>query len=137
MSTNLRVVLDTSVLIAIERGADVKVLQDLGFVLPTPVLAEFEYGLRRMSAQSSKRGWKVLEALLSVSEVAGFDSRAASKHAELKATLAHLGKPRSGTDLLIASIAASWGLQLVTTDRKAQFESIPGVKVHPAGSKLH
>jgi tRNA(fMet)-specific endonuclease VapC len=131
------VVLDTSVLIAIERGAEVSVLEDMNFVIPTPVLAEFEYGLRRMPAQSSKRGWKILEALLTVSEVASFDSRAASKHAELKATLANIGKPKSGMDLLIASIAASWGLQLVTTDRKAQFEGIPGVKVHPAGSKLH
>ena len=130
-------VLDTSVLIAIERGADVKVLEDLNFVLPTPVLAEFEYGLRRMSAGASKRGWKILEALIGVSEIASFDSRAASKHAELKSSLANIGKPRFGMDLLIAAIASSWGLQLMTTDRKAQFENIPGVKVHPAGSKLH
>jgi Predicted nucleic acid-binding protein, contains PIN domain len=136
LSSRPRVVLDTSALIAIERGVDVSVLGNLNFVLPTPVLAEFEYGLRRMPAQSSKRGWRILEATITVSEVASFDSRAASKHAELKATMANLGKPKSGMDLLIASIAASWGLQLVTTDRKAQFESIPGVKVHSASSKL-
>lgn len=129
-------VLDTSVLISIERGAELEALQEFDFVIPTLVLAEFEYGLRRMPAQASKRGWKILEALLEVSEIASFDSKAASKYAELKNAIASIGKPRSEMDLLIASIAASLGLQLVTTDRKAQFELIPGVKLHPLSHKL-
>lgn len=132
-----RVVLDTSVLISIERGLEVEHLQEFDFVLPTLVLAEFEYGLRRMPAQASKRGWKILEAMLEVSEIANFDSKAASKYAELKNTLATIGKPGSEMDLLIASIAATLGLQIMTIDRKAQFESIPGVKLHPLSHKLH
>ncbi|HEY7796528.1 MAG TPA: type II toxin-antitoxin system VapC family toxin [Microbacteriaceae bacterium] len=128
--------LDTSVLISIERGLELEALQEFDFVIPTLVLAEFEYGLRRMPAQASKRGWKILEALLEVSEIASFDSKAASKYAELKNTLATIGKPRSEMDLLIASIAASLGLQLVSTDRRAQFELIPGVKLHPLSHKL-
>ena len=132
-----RVVLDTSVLIAIERGSSADQLQDFDFVIPTPVLAEFEYGLRRMPADAARRGWQILEAMVAVSEIAPFDSKTASKYAELKSALASLGKPRSQMDLLIASIAASLGLQLVTTDRKAQFELMPGVKLHPLSHKLH
>ena len=132
-----RVVLDTSVLIAIERGSKVEQLEEFDFVIPTLVLAEFEYGLRRVPADAARRGWQILEAMVAVSEIASFDLKAASKYAELKSSLADIGKPRSQMDLLIASTAASLGLQLVSTDRKAQFESIPGVKLHPLSHKLH
>lgn len=124
-------------LIAIERGKKVDQLQEFDFVIPTPVLAEFEYGLRRMPADAARRGWQLLQAMVAVSEIAPFDSKSASKYAELKNALASAGKPRSEMDLLIASIAASLGLQLVSTDRRAQFELIPGVKLHPLSHKLH
>lgn len=130
-------VLDTSVLIAVERGAETTVLNEFDFVIPTPVLAEFEYGLRAMPAQLSDRGWKILQGLMAISEIAEFDAKAASKYAELKNTLRKLGKPRSEMDLLIAATAASMGLQLLSIDRKAQFESIPGVRLHPLSHKLH
>jgi len=129
--------LDTSVLISMERGAPLSPLEEYDLVIPTPVLAEFEYGLRRMPAASTRRGWKILEGLTQRAEIASFDSKAASKYAELKNALAKVGKPRSETDLLIASIASSLRLQLISTDRKAEFELIPGVKLHPLSHKLH
>ncbi|MFJ6015363.1 hypothetical protein [Streptomyces sp. NPDC092952] len=49
-------------------------------------------------------------------------------HARLLAHVRHEGKPRGAHDLIIAATAACTARTVVTTDGKAAFDGLPGVR---------
>jgi len=67
-----------------------------------------------------------LERFLSAFESCPFDDRAAEVYGKLRAELASAGTPIGANDLLIASIALSQGLVLVTHNVR-EFARVPGL----------
>lgn len=53
----------------------------------------------------------------------------APHHAELVAHVRRAGRPRGALDLIIAATARATRRTLLTTDRRAGFEDLPGVAV--------
>ena len=127
-----RLILDTCVLIAAERGklqlADF-VVSDDDIALPMIVLTELRMGvlladdrhrsIREAAADRVQKLFPILEYSTSVSEA----------HAELLAWTRRNGSPRGPFDLIIAASAAATGRTLITSDRTAVFAALPGVTV--------
>jgi len=67
-----------------------------------------------------------LERFLSAFESCPFDDKAAEVYGKLRAELASAGTPIGANDLLIASIALSQGLVLVTHNVR-EFARVPGL----------
>jgi len=88
------------------------------------VKGELLYGAwrsRNLTATMSK-----LESFLAAFESCPFDDRAAEVYGRLRAELAIAGTPIGANDLLIASIALSQELVLVTHNVR-DFERVPGL----------
>lgn len=126
------VVLDTSVLIAGERGTFrlVDLLQSLG---PEPIAmmsvsaSELLHGCHRATdATVRARRWAFVEGLLEVIPVVPFTLVEARRHAELWADLARRGRVIGPYDMLVAASAIARGYALATLNRK-EFARVPGL----------
>jgi tRNA(fMet)-specific endonuclease VapC len=74
-----------------------------------------------------------LDEVLAAVPVEDYGQTVAEHHAELLAHTQRHGKPRGAHDLIIAATARATGRTLVTTDKHARFEELPGVAVrHPS-----
>lgn len=127
--------IDTSVLIAVERGElDVdRILggaQDTGTPLAMAAITVSEFlqgvhaarGARRVAAERSFNMWlDVLPAL-------PFDLEAARVHALLAGQLARQGAPIGAHDLIIAATAVHHGYAVATRDRRS-FHRVEGLEV--------
>ena len=126
-----RVILDTSVLVAAERGdidLGAHVRDDDDAVLAAVTVAELLVGVERAGgAQRDARRAKV-EELVARLDCVPYDLSAARAHAELMAFTATSGQPRGVHDLLIAATARAHGRTVVTLDRRG-FQGLPGVRV--------
>jgi tRNA(fMet)-specific endonuclease VapC len=127
-----RVILDTGVLIDIgRRRLDLTALsaQD-DIALPAIVLAEYLAGLQIDPDQDRRaRGRAELERILALAPVEDYTAVVAPHHAELLAHARRAGRPRGPHDLIIAATARATNRVLLTTDRKAAFDDLPGVQV--------
>jgi tRNA(fMet)-specific endonuclease VapC len=127
-----RVILDTGVVIrAARQELDVAVLARQGDVaLPAIVLAEFLAGIEldpnRVRAERERT---LLDWVFAVTVVEDYTTEVAHHHAELLAHDRRAGRPRGAHDLIIAATARARGRVLLTTDRKAAFQDLPGVEV--------
>ena len=92
----------------------------------TIVLAEFLYGALR-SANPTASWTQVLSFTGKFSSLP-FDAHAATDYADIKALLASLGQLIGPNDLMIAAIARSSGLTLVTHNT-AEFSRVPGLQL--------
>jgi tRNA(fMet)-specific endonuclease VapC len=130
----LGVILDTSLLIAAERGA-VKIAPLLSSLGDAPVAiaaitaSELLHGCHRAAdAGIRARRFAFVDALLDAIPVAPFGLGEARRHAELWAELVRRGKVIGSHDMLIAATALARGDALATINVK-EFKRVPGLDV--------
>ena len=128
------VVLDTSVLVAAERGAvrfEV-LLESLGeepVAIAAITASELLHGCHRASdAGVRARRAAFVDALLDALPVLPFGLPEARRHAELWAELARTGTAIGPHDLLIAATALAQGHALVTLNQR-EFGRVPGLRL--------
>lgn len=125
-----RLIVDTGVLVASERGrADLRsaLATDDDLVVAAVTVAELragvELGGEKHRAARSAFVLKVLETL----PVLPYDLATAEAHGRLLAHVHRAGSPRGAHDLIIAATAAASRRTILTTDRSARFDQLPGV----------
>lgn len=125
-----RLILDTGVLVEMSRGAVLIDGAEGDSAVPAVVIAEYRVGVlldsNRTRASAQER---FLDDLLTVLPVVDYTADDAVHHAELLAHVRRDGRPRGALDLVIAAMARATRRTLLTTDRRAGFEGLPGVEV--------
>jgi tRNA(fMet)-specific endonuclease VapC len=94
-------------------------------VISTVTLAELWFGAHQSVRQAAVR--REVDAFLEPFEVLPFDREAADSYSRVRFDLERAGRPIGERDLLIASIALSRGLAVVTHNVGA-FARVPGLK---------
>jgi tRNA(fMet)-specific endonuclease VapC len=125
-----RVILDTGTLIAIERGKlDVDAVLGLDDAAIASVTAmELLVGVERaVEAHKQARSVRV-EAVVASLPIEAYTLAVARIHARLAVQAMSAGKPRSAYDLMIAATAAATNRILLTTDARAEFDQLAGVR---------
>jgi tRNA(fMet)-specific endonuclease VapC len=127
----VRFLLDTSTCVfAIKRRPDVLArLRELGpqdVALSSITLAELWFGAAKSSRPEQTR--RNVDAFLLPFTVLPFEREAAGEYARIRLALESVGRPIGERDLLIASIAASRRLTVVTHNRK-EFARVPGLRI--------
>ena len=126
------VVLDTSVLIAAERGRlDMPALLNAAgeepVVLAAVVASELLHGVERATpGEVRERRHAYVEWVLATVPLAPFGLEEARVHARLWAHLAAKGQLIGPHDMLIAATALAAGFRLATLNRK-EFKRVPGL----------
>ena len=87
---------------------------------------ELYYGAERYEDPEAR--FNLIESLAARLEVLPFDSRAALHAGNIRATLEHEGRMIGAYDVMIAAIARSQGLMLVTGNVR-EFERVEGLRV--------
>jgi tRNA(fMet)-specific endonuclease VapC len=124
-----RLILDTDVLIAYERGTiDRSALDRDELAVAAITVAEYRVGieLADTNERAAARA-RALAAIESVVDVLAYTETTAAHHARLIAHVRRSGTPRGAHDLMIAAHAAETGRFVVTRDVKAGFAGLPGV----------
>jgi tRNA(fMet)-specific endonuclease VapC len=124
-----RLILDTNVLIAYERGKIDRAALDRDELAVAAVsIAEYRVGieLADTASRAAERS-RALAAFTSVVEVLDYTEVTATHHARLIAHVRRTGTPRSAHDLIIAAHAAESGRIVLSLDAKARFGNLPGV----------
>ena len=131
--TKRNILLDTSVLIAIEnKQLNIKqaVSPDIWPILPSIAYAEVSLGIKLdTNLNRAKLKQDSLDYIKSLCVFKSFGEVEAGHLAELIAHTNKVGKKRGKYDLIIAAIARANDATIITHDRKAKFEGLPGVKV--------
>jgi tRNA(fMet)-specific endonuclease VapC len=124
-----RLILDTNILIAYERGTiDRAALDDDEVAVAAVTIAEYRVGieLADTAARAADRA-RALAAIISVVEVLDYTDTTAAHHARLIAHARRAGIPRGAHDLIIAAHAAETGRTILSRDAKARFADLPSV----------
>lgn len=124
-----RLILDTNVLIAYERGTiDRSGLDADELAVAAITIAEYRVGieLADTAARAAARS-RALAAIRSAVEVLDYTEATAARHAGLIAHTRQTGTPRSAHDVIIAAHAAETGRIILSHDAKARFSDLPGV----------
>lgn len=124
-----RLIVDTGVLVALERGDDLgddALPDDADIAIAAITASELLVGVELADDRHASTRRATVESILKTFEVLPFDLTAAHHHAALVAHARRRGSPRGAHDLLIAATARASGRLLLTTDRRA-FEDLPGV----------
>jgi len=126
-----RVILDTGALVnATRRRLDLASLiaQD-DIALPAIALTEYLAGVE-LDPDESRRAVQraFLDAILTVTPVEDYTVKVVPHHVELLTHTRRTGRPRSALDLIIAATARASDRTLLTTDSKAGFDELPGVR---------
>jgi len=125
-----RVILDTGVLIAIERGRlDVDTVLGLDDAAIAAITAmELLAGVERADTSHRQARAVRVEAILSSLPVEPYNVGIARVHARLAVAAMAIGRPRSANDMMIAATAAATSRILLTTDASAGFDQLTGVR---------
>jgi tRNA(fMet)-specific endonuclease VapC len=124
-----RLILDTNVLIAYERGTiDRAALDADELAVAAVTIAEYRVGIEvaDTSARVADRA-RALVAITSAVEVLDYTEITAAAHARLMAQARRSGMPRSAHDLIIAAHAVQTTRTILTFDAKARFADLTGV----------
>lgn len=124
-----RLILDTNVLIAYERGTiDRAALDADELAVAVVTIAEYRVGIELADtpARAADRA-RALVAITSAVEVLDYTESTAACHARLIAHARRAGTPRGAHDLIIAAHALQTDRIIVTFDAKARFADLPGV----------
>jgi tRNA(fMet)-specific endonuclease VapC len=124
-----RLILDTNVLIAYERGTiDRAALDDDELAIASVSVAEYRVGigLADTPERAAERA-RALATITSVIDVLDYTATTAAHHGRLLAHVRRSGTPRGAHDLIIAAHAAETGRTVVSRDVKARFNDLPGV----------
>jgi predicted nucleic acid-binding protein len=124
-----RLILDTNVLIAYERGTiNRSALDDDELAVAAITVAEYRVGIELAdTAERAASRARALAAIGSVVDVLPYTGTTAVHHARLIAHVRRTGTPRGAHDLIIAAHAAETGRTVLTRDLKASFAGLPGV----------
>jgi predicted nucleic acid-binding protein len=124
-----RLILDTNVLIAYERGTiDRSALDDDDLAIASVTIAEYRTGIELAdSPERAAERARALATITSVIEVLDYTPSTAAHHARLLAHVRKSGRPRGAHDLIIAAHAAETGRLVLTRDAKARFGDLPGI----------
>jgi tRNA(fMet)-specific endonuclease VapC len=120
--------IDTSVLIDVERGAlSLEPLVTEGKAISVISVSELLHGVHRADqvARRLKRE-AVVEQILGVVEQVPIDSEVARVYASIWAGLGRSGETIAAHDLWIAATALTHGFELVTSNAR-DFERVPGL----------
>lgn len=125
-----RVILDTGTIIAIERGLlDVDAVLGADDAAIASVTAmELLVGVERASESHRQTRSVRVEAVLASIPIEDYTVTVARIHARLAVQAMSAGKQRSSYDLMIAATAAATNRILLTTDAKAEFDQLAGVR---------
>lgn len=124
-----RLILDTNVLIAYERGTiDRSALDYDELAVAAITIAEYRVGIELAdTAERAASRARALAAIGSAVDVLPYTDTTAVHHARLIAHVRRTGAPRGAHDLIIAAHAAETGRTVLTRDLKAGFAGLPGV----------
>lgn len=124
-----RIILDTGVLIAFERGKlDVDAVLGVDDAAVAAITAmELLVGVERADAAHRQRRSNHVEAILASVPVVDYTVDVARVHARLAVQAMRLGKPRSAFDMIVAATAVADGRILLTTDASADFVGLTDV----------
>lgn len=126
-----RLILDTGVLIAAERGKlDLpELIGDDDPAIAAITAMELLTGVHRSEVEFRDTRALHVEALLAVLPVENYTVEVARTHALLAVHERRTGRPRGAFDLIIAATAAATGRTLVTGDTAADLSELPGLAV--------
>jgi len=124
-----RLILDTNVLIAYERGAiDRAALDDDELAIASISVAEYRVGIELADTpERAAQRSRALATITSVIDLLDYTPATAAHHGRLLAYVRRSGTPRGAHDLIIAAHAAETGRTVVSKDAKARFDDLPGV----------
>jgi predicted nucleic acid-binding protein len=124
-----RLILDTNVLIAYERGTIDRAALDLDELAVAAVsIAEYRVGIELAdTVERAANRSRALAAITSVVDVLDYTETTAAHHANLIAHVRRTGTPRGAHDLIIAAHALETGHAVLSRDAKARFGDLPGV----------
>ena len=133
-----RLILDTSVLIAYERGTvDRSSLDDDELAIASVSVAEYRVGIEMAdTADRAAERARALVAITSAVDVLDYTQGTAAHHGRLLAHVRRSGSPRGAHDLIIAAHAAQTGRTILSRDAKVRFGELPGVSAIDAGRIL-
>jgi tRNA(fMet)-specific endonuclease VapC len=129
-------ILDSGILVAAERKKlDLhSLIGDRDPAIAAITALELLVGVERSVGERRDVRALHVEALLAVLPVESYTTEVARMHASLSKHTSRSGRPRGSFDLIIAATAATTGRTLVTTDAKADFAELPGVRVEIVNS---
>jgi len=115
-----RLILDTNILIAYERGTmDRSSLDDDELAIASASVAEYRVGIEMADT--------ALMAITSTVDVLDYTQATAAHHGRLLAHVRRSGSPRSAHDLIIAAHAAQTDRTILSRDAQARFGELPAV----------
>lgn len=146
-----RLILDTTTLIALERGtrhdrhaadphgdrphaSDPHTLDPSAFdaddiAVAAITIAEFQLGVELAdTAERAQTRARVLAAIIDATTVLDYTDRTAAVHARLMAHVRRTGTPRGAHDLIIAAHAIEHRRAIVSRDAAARFADLPGLQ---------
>ena len=124
-----RLILDTNVLIAYERGTiDRAALDGDELAIAAVSVAEYRVGIELADTpeRAADRA-RALVAITSSVDVLDYSEVTAAYHARLIAHARRVGKPRGAHDLIIAAHALQSDRIILSLDANARFADLPGV----------
>lgn len=124
-----RLILDTNVLIAYERGTiDRAALDNAELAIAAVSVAEYRVGieLADIPERAADRA-RALVAITSAVDVLDYTEGTAAYYARLIAHVRRTGQARGAHDLIIAAHALQTGRLVLTSDANARFGDLPGV----------
>jgi tRNA(fMet)-specific endonuclease VapC len=124
-----RLILDTNVLIAYERGTtDRSSLDDDELAIASISVAEYRVGIEMAgTAERAADRARALAAITAAVDVLDYTQVTAAHHGRLLAHVRRSGTARGAHDLIIAAHAAETGRTILSQDAKARFGELPGV----------
>jgi tRNA(fMet)-specific endonuclease VapC len=124
-----RVVLDTGIIIAFERGKlDIRAVLGADDAAIAAITAmELLVGVERADKTNKDRRARHVDAILGTLPVIDYTLDVARTHARLAVHALSMGKPRGAYDMIVAATAVADGRVLLTTDASADFADLPGV----------
>ncbi len=124
-----RLILDTNILIAYERGTiDRSGLDEDDLAVASITIGEYRTGIELADTpeRAAERA-RALATITSVVDVLDYTALTAAHHGRLLAYVRRSGSPRGAHDLIIAAHAAETGRLLLTSDARARFSDLPGI----------
>jgi tRNA(fMet)-specific endonuclease VapC len=124
-----RLILDTNMLIAYERGTiDRLALDEDDLAIASVSVAEYRVGIEMAdTAERAAERARALTAITSAVNVLDYTETTAAHHGRLLAHARRSGTNRGAHDLIIAAHAVETGRAILSRDTKARFGDLPGL----------
>jgi tRNA(fMet)-specific endonuclease VapC len=124
-----RLILDTNMLIAYERGTiDRSALDEDDLAIAPVSVAEYRVGIEMAdTVERAAERARALAVITSAVNVLDYTEATAAHYGRLLAHVRRSGTARGAHDLIIAAHAAETGRTVVSRDIKARFGELPGV----------